>query len=162
ALALGERPSRPEWIGIALGFAGVVLLAVGDLRAASASGVLLLLSPVGWALGSVLTRRLAMPPGAMAAATQMIGGGLCTLPARAASGEPLPPVIPGHAALGLAYLSVFGSILGFSAFTYLLRNTTTALAMSYAYVNPIIAVLLGAALGGEQPGPGMLAPGALV
>jgi drug/metabolite transporter (DMT)-like permease len=162
SLPFGERPSRLEWAGVAVGFAGVVLLALGDLRAASASGTLLLISPAGWALGSVLSRRLALPAGAMAAATQMLGGGVLTLAAAAARGEHLPAAVPGHAALALLYLVLFGSIVGFSAYTYLLRHTTTALATSYAYVNPVIAVLLGAALGGERPGVGMLAPGALV
>ncbi len=162
ALGLGERPSRIEWAGMATGFAGVILLAAGDLRAASASGALLLLAPVGWALGSVLSRRLALPAGTMAAATQMVTGGLVTLAAALAHDDRVPALIPGRAALALGYLAVVGSIVGFSAFTYLLRHTTTALAMSYAYVNPVIAVLLGAAFRGERPGVGMLAPGALV
>src|SRR5262249_1766148 len=87
---------------------------------------------------------------------------LVTLAAALAHGERLPPAIPAPAALALAYLAVFGSIVAFSAFTYLLRHTTTALAMSYAYVNPVIAVLLGAALGGQRPSAGLYAPGALV
>jgi drug/metabolite transporter (DMT)-like permease len=162
ALGFGERPSRREWAGLALGFAGVVLLAAGDLRAASSSGLLLLFAPAGWALGSVLSRRLSLPPGTMAAASQMIAGGLVTLAAALVHGERLPAAIPAPAALAFAYLAVFGSIVGFSAFTYLLRHTTTPLAMSYAYVNPVIAVLLGAALGGEHPSAGLYAPGALV
>lgn len=162
ALPLGERPSRVEWVGVALGFAGVVLLALGDLRAAAAPGVLLLMAPAGWALGSVLSRRVSLPAGAMAAAVQMIGGGFLTLVVALTRGERLPTSVPGHALLGLVYLVVAGSIVGFSAYTYLLRHTTTALATSYAYVNPVIAVLLGAVFGGERPGVGLIAPGALV
>jgi drug/metabolite transporter (DMT)-like permease len=162
SLPFGERPSRLEWMGVALGFAGVVLLGLGDLRAAAAPGVLLLLAPVGWAFGSVLSRRLSLPAGAMAAAAQMLGGGLVTFPAAALHRERLPAAVPAHAVLALAYLVIFGSIVGFSAYSYLLRHTTTALATSYAYVNPVLAVLLGAALGGERLGVGMLAPGALV
>jgi drug/metabolite transporter (DMT)-like permease len=162
SLPFGERPSRREWTGVVLGFAGVVLLALGDLRAAAAPGALLLLAPVGWALGSVLARRLALPPGAMAAATQMLGGSALTFAVAVLRGERLPASIPAHAALALAYLVVFGSIVAFSAYTYLLRHTTTALATSYAYVNPVLAVLLGAAIDGEQPDVGMLGPGVLV
>ena len=64
--------------------------------------------------------------------------------------------------LALFYLIAFGSIVAFSAYTYLLRHTTTALATSSSYVNPVLAVLLGAALGGERPDAGLIAPGVLV
>jgi drug/metabolite transporter (DMT)-like permease len=159
---LGERHTRLEWAGVALGFAGVVLLALGDLRAARGSGTLLLLAPLGWALGSVLSRRLAMPAGAMCAASQMLGGGAVTLVAALAHGDRWPPALGGTAQISLVYLVLFGSLTGFSAYSYLLRHTTTALATSYAYVNPVLAVLLGAALGGERPDARLLVPAALV
>jgi drug/metabolite transporter (DMT)-like permease len=158
----GERPTRREWAGVLLGFGGVVLLTLGELRAAPAEGALLLLAPAGWALGSVLARRLRLPAGGMSAATLMIGGGLLTLTVALARGEHPPAAIPLSGALALGYLAVFGSIVAFSAYTYLLQSTTTALATSYAYVNPVLAVVLGAALGGERPGPGLLLPGAVV
>jgi len=162
SLPFGERPSRLEWAGLGLGFGGVVLLALGDLRAASGAGALLLLAPLGWALGSVLGRRLPLPPGSMSAASQMIAGGVVTLGAAAARGEHFPATIPGQAIVALLYLVVCGSIIGFTAYTYLLRHTTTALATSYAYVNPVLAVLLGAVVGGERLGASLIAPGALV
>ena len=162
SLPFGERPSRLEWAGVALGFGGVVLLALGDLSAASGSGALLLLAPVGWSLGSVLSRRLSLPAGSMSAATQMLGGGVLTFAAAVVRGEHLPTALPGRAVLALFYLIAFGSIVAFSAYTYLLRHTTTALATSSSYVNPVLAVLLGAVLGGERPSAGLLAPGALV
>jgi drug/metabolite transporter (DMT)-like permease len=162
SVPFGERPSRLEWTGVLLGFGGVVLLALGDLRAAAAPGALLLFAPIGWALGSVLSRRLPLPPGIMGAATQMIGGAAVTFVAATLRGEVLPSALPAEAALALVYLVVFGSMVGFSAYTYLLRHTTTAIATSYAYVNPVIAVLLGALLDRERPGPGMLGPGAIV
>ncbi len=158
----GERPSRREWAGVALGFGGVVLLTVGELRAARADGAFLLLAPAGWALGTVLARRVGVPKGAMSSATLMIAGGLLTMAVALARGEQLPADVPLRGALALAYLAVFGSLVGFSAYTYLLRHTTTALATSYAYVNPVLAVLLGAAVGGEKPGAGLIVPGALV
>jgi drug/metabolite transporter (DMT)-like permease len=162
SLVFGERPTRREWAGVGLGFAGVVLLTLGDLRSAPAEGALLLLAPAGWAVGSVLARRASLPAGAMSSATLMVGGGVVTLAAGLLHGEALPDHVPLRGALALVYLAVFGSIVAFSAYTYLLRATTTALATSYAYVNPVLAVLLGAALGGERPSAGLLVPGAVV
>jgi drug/metabolite transporter (DMT)-like permease len=159
---LGERTSRREWAGVALGFGGIVLLTFGDLRAAPSEGALLLLAPAGWALGTVMARRLALPPGAMSAATLMIAGGLLMMAVGLAGGEHPPAQIPLRGALALAYLGVFGSILTFSAYTYLIQTTSTALATSYAYVNPVLAVILGAVAGGERPGAGLLVPGAAV
>jgi drug/metabolite transporter (DMT)-like permease len=158
----GDRPTRREWWGVAIGFGGIVLLTLGDLRGAPAEGALLLLSPAGWALGSVLCRRLTLPAGLMSAATLMIGGGIVTLAIAFARGERIPPVIPLQGVLAVAYLAVLGSIVAFSAYTYLLQNTTTAIATSYAYVNPVLAVLLGAIVGGERPGRGLIVPGAIV
>jgi drug/metabolite transporter (DMT)-like permease len=161
SLPFGERPTRFEWLGVVLGFLGVILLAMGDLRAARAPGALLLLAPLGWALGSVLSRRL-LPGGITLAATQMIGGAAVTFVAAALRGETVPTSLPAGAALALAYLIVFGSMLAFTAYTYLLRHTTTALATSYAYVNPVIAVVLAAIVDRERPRAEMLGAGALV
>lgn len=158
----GDRPSRREWIGVAVGFAGIVLLTLADLRAAPAMGALLLLAPAGWALGSVLARRLSLPAGAMSAAVLMIGGGMVTLAGAIAHGEHMPATIPLSGALAIAYLAVFGSIVAFSGYTYLLQNTSTAVATSYAYVNPMLAVLLGALVGGERPDRGLIVPGLMV
>jgi drug/metabolite transporter (DMT)-like permease len=161
SLPFGERPTRLEWLGVVLGFLGVVLLAMGDLRAAATPGALLLLAPLGWALGSVLSRRF-LPGGATLAATQMIAGAAVTFVAAVLRGEELPAALPGGAALALAYLIVFGSMVAFSAYTYLLQHTTTALATSYAYVNPVIAVVLAAIIDHERPRAEMLGAGALV
>lgn len=158
----GDRPSRREWAGVVVGFAGILLLGLGELRAAPTMAPLLLLAPAGWALGSVLARRAALPAGGLSAATLMIGGGAVTLVAAFARGERVPHVIPLSGALAITYLAVFGSIVAFSAYTYLLQNTSTALATSYAYVNPVLAVVLGAWVGGEHPGPGLIVPGAVV
>ncbi|APR80269.1 Permease of the drug/metabolite transporter (DMT) superfamily protein [Minicystis rosea] len=158
----GDRPSPREWAGVVVGFVGIVLLTFGDLRAAPAMGALLLLAPAGWALGSVLARRLSLPSGTMSAATLMMGGGALTLLVAFARGERIPHVVPLSGALAILYLVLFGSILTFSAYTYLLQNTSTALATSYAYVNPVLAVLLGAVIGGERPGRGLIIPGAIV
>jgi drug/metabolite transporter (DMT)-like permease len=153
----GERTSRAEWLGLGLGFGGVVLLGAADLRASSVAGLLLGLAPIGWALGSLLAKRLPLAKGAMAPATQMITGGVVDFVAGLVRGERFDAVPPTRAWLAFAYLVVFGSIAAFSAYAYLLRTTRPAIATSYAYVNPMLAVLLGVAVGHEH-----LAPTALV
>lgn len=148
--ASGQRPHGREWLGLLLGFAGVVILCLGqDLRAAPGSMVLLLLAPIGWAFGSTWARRLGLPPGLMGAAAQMIMGGEVALLVALVRSEHFPAQWPLLAIGSLGFLIVFGSLVAFSAYTYLLGNTRPAVAMSYAYVNPGLAVLLGALLGGE-------------
>jgi drug/metabolite transporter (DMT)-like permease len=163
ASATGERPSRREWLGLGLGFAGVVVL-VGD---ASTGGdplhlALLVLAPISWAAGTILARRRPLPAGPTAAALPMLTGGLAMLAVAAARGEQLPASAPADAWIALAYLTVFGSLIAFSAYAWLLRHTRPAVATSYAYVNPVIAVLIGAALGGEVLGAGTLAASLLI
>lgn len=158
----GDRTSRREWAGVAVGFAGIVLLTAGELRAARADGALLLFAPIGWALGTVLSRHLPLPRGPMAAAMQLFAGGVLEAVVAVAIGEHVPSAIPVRGAIAIAYLVVFGSIIGFSAYNHLIQTTRTAIATSYAYVNPVLAVVLGAVVGGERPGAGLILPGALV
>lgn len=158
----GERTGPREWAGMLLGIGGVAVMSAGDLRGAPGSALLLVVAPLGWAIGSVAARRLPLAPGLMSAATQMIAGGAATGLAGALRGERLPEHAPLRAWLSLAYLAVFGSIVAFSAYTYLLRRTRPSIATSYAYVNPVLAVLAGIAFAGEHPGPGTLAGSALV
>lgn len=146
----GRRPHGREWLGLLLGFAGVAILCLGkDLQAAPGAMMMLLMAPIGWALGSTWARRLALPPGLMAAATQMLMGGAVAGLIAVLRGERLPTQWPLLAIGSLGYLIVFGSLVAFSAYTYLLSHTRPAVAMSYAYVNPGLAVVLGALLGGE-------------
>ncbi len=152
--ASGQRSSGREWLGLALGFLGITVLSLGgDLHAAGAGAVLVLLAPVCWALGVVLGRRGPLPVGAMAAASQMLSGGVVLLGLSLVRGETLHAVPSGRSLFALFYLIVFGSLVGFTAYGYLLRNTRTAVANSYAYVNPIVAIVLGAALAGEAVSP---------
>ncbi|MDC3961460.1 drug/metabolite exporter YedA [Polyangium jinanense] len=143
-------PSAGEWTGLLVGFTGATLLHLGGAMGGSGGGILLLmLSPFAWALGSLLSRSLDLPKGLMASAAQMIAGGVIMLSLAPLLGEPLPLAPSARSLAALAYLTVFGSIVGFSAYGYLIRNTRPAIATSYAYVNPLVAIALGIWLGGE-------------
>ncbi|MCZ8174560.1 MAG: EamA family transporter [Betaproteobacteria bacterium] len=156
----GVRPSRREAAGIALGLVGVVLLSRGAGFAASLPGLLwLTLACVTWSVGSVWARHglpralgggtLAMAPGAAGYASQMLAGGaLLALAALAAGERPAWPP-EGRALLSWGYLVVAGSLVAFSAYMVLLQRTSTALASSYTFVNPVIGLVLGVTLGGE-------------
>jgi drug/metabolite transporter (DMT)-like permease len=162
SVAIGERPTMRQWAGLFLGFAGVAVMSLGELRATPGAALLLLCAPIGWATGSLAARRLPLPKGLMAAATQMMGGGLALLIAGILRGETIPTHAPTKSLVALAYLVVFGSLVAFSAYTYLLRATTAPVAMSYAYVNPVIAVIMGVAIGSEHLSSGAILGGALV
>lgn len=152
--ASGQRSSGREWLGLLLGFLGITVLSLGgELNAAGAGALLVMLSPVCWALGVVLGRRGPLPAGAMAAASQMLAGGVALLGLTLLRGETLLALPSGRSLLALAHLVVSGSLIGFTAYGYLLRNTRNAVANSYAYVNPIVAIVLGASLAGEAVGP---------
>lgn len=147
----GERPTAREWLGVALGLAGVVVLTSGaELSAEPVFAAILLGSPLAWAAGSILARRLPAAPGVMAAASQQIMGGVALAIVGFGRGERLPAVWTFDAIWSVAYLVVFGSFVAFTAYSWLLKNARPALATSYAFVNPPLAVLLGAALGAEQ------------
>jgi drug/metabolite transporter (DMT)-like permease len=157
----GGRARRSELVGLALGFLGVVLLQRGGAFGHDVpSAVALVLAPIGWAFGSQWGARLSLPRGAMSAAAQMIGGGLAMLLVGLASRERFgAPTMP--ALLAFAYLVTLGSLVAFSAYQYLLTHTRPALATSYAFVNPAVALLLGAGLVGEPLDAGRLAACAL-
>lgn len=147
----GQWPSRLEWVGLAVGFGGVALLNVeGNLRASPLGAAALLVATVSWAFGSMWSRQLDLPSGLMAPAAEMLGGGVLLILAGLASGEHLPSAINGRAVWAVLYLVVFGSLLGFSGYAYLLRHVRPAVATSYAYVNPVIAVALGVLVAGEE------------
>jgi drug/metabolite transporter (DMT)-like permease len=147
----GQWPRRLEWVGLAMGFAGVAILNLGgSLRASPAGAVVLLAATVSWAFGSMWSRHLELPPDLMSPAAQMLAGGALLLVVSALSGEELPATVALRPLLALAYLVVFGSWVGFSAYLFLLRRVRPAVATSYAYVNPVVAVFLGVAAAGER------------
>jgi drug/metabolite transporter (DMT)-like permease len=147
-----QWPAKNEWLGLLLGFIGIVLLNIhGDLRAHPAGAVLLLLSAASWSFGSVLSLRLTLPSGgAMASALQMFSGGLVVLVVGFVTGEHVPTHPSVRSIAALIYLAIFGSLLGYTAYTYLLKHVRPSLATSYSYVNPGLAVLLGVWFAGER------------
>ena len=148
-----QHPSRGEWLGLAVGFVGVVWLNVGSEMRASLGGMLALLAaPIAWAWGSVWSRGRDLPAPFMSTAAQMLCGGVAMGLLGLALGERITEVPPLEATLAVGYLAAFGSIVAFSAYVWLLQHVRPALATSYAYVNPPIAVLLGALLLDERFG----------
>lgn len=150
-LARGVVPRGLEWLGLAIGFVGVLWLNAGSSLTATPTGlVALLIAPMAWSFGSVWSRGRDLPAPFMAAAGQMLCGGAVMLIAGLAFGERFAALPTAKGTLAVAYLTGFGSIIAFSAYVWLLQNVRTTLAGSYAYVNPVIAVMLGAWLAAER------------
>jgi drug/metabolite transporter (DMT)-like permease len=153
----GLRPRRAEWAGMLLGVVGVGVLVVGgDGVEGSRSGIaLVLVACASWSFGSILSRRIDMPVGAMATVCEMGAAAIGFVVLAVARGEELSrPSL--RSASALAYLALVGSVVAFSAFVYLMANVRPALFLSYAYVNPLIAVVLGALIGDEAVGANLL------
>jgi drug/metabolite transporter (DMT)-like permease len=145
-----QWPTRIETLGLLVGFGGVVLLNFGgDLRGSPLGAFALIGAAATWAFGSVWSRRRDMPHPAMSTAAQMLSGSAALGLVALLTHERIVAVHL-ESTLALTYLLVFGSILGFSAYIYLLHHVRPALATSYAYVNPPVAVLVGVMLGGES------------
>lgn len=146
----GGRPRALELAGLGCGLAGVALVSLrGGLAAEPVGALMLIAATVSYALGSVATRRLPVAAGAMGTASQMLlAGGALSLLSFAAGESPTVPSPP--ALLALAYLVVLGTLAAYVAFGFLLRAVRPALATSYAFVNPIVAMALGAGLAGER------------
>lgn len=150
----GQWPTRRENLGLVIGFVGVIVLNLGSGLSGSRVGAIALLVAAGcWAFGSVWSKRQDMPIGPMNTAAQMLCASVALLLAGFGSGEKLPAHPSLHATLAAAYLVVFGSIIAFSAYLYVLKHARPVLATSYAYVNPPVAVLFGLLLAGEHVGP---------
>ncbi|MDA8099496.1 MAG: drug/metabolite exporter YedA [Nitrospiraceae bacterium] len=148
-----HRPNAVEWVGLAVGFGGIVLLNLGgDLRANPVGAVLLVLAAISWAFGSALSRHVALPRGMMAGAAEMIAGGAVVIVTGFALGERVTAMPTFRSLVAVVYLGIVGSLIGFTAYTYLLNRVRPALATSYAYVNPVLALLLGFWIGGEKIG----------
>jgi drug/metabolite transporter (DMT)-like permease len=154
----GKRPSKVVGVGLLIGLVGVGVLAAPGFSGAGGSAtafgaVVLILGSIAWAAGSIYSRQGARPASAeMSTAIQMITGSIALMIIGVAAGELgrfHPAAVTTRSFLGWAYLVTFGSLVGFTAYSYLLRETTPAKATTYAYVNPVVAVLLGWAFAGE-------------
>ena len=151
AMLRGRHPSKIVWVGLVVGFLGVIWLNAGSALSSSTLGlVCLVIAPIAWAWGSIWSRDQDLPGPFMSAAGQMLTGSVWMLLAALVTGERIEGVPSGGATAALLYLVVAGSIFGFTAYIWLLHHVRPALATSYAYVNPPIAVLFGALLAGER------------
>lgn len=163
----GHRPPARVWAGILIGFGGVLLLMGGPGTAPeyTTAFIVLLLASIAWAAGSLYSRSASLPAPLLATGMQMLTGGLLLLLAGAATGE-VGGLDPGafsmRSVLALLYLIVFGALIGYSAYVWLLRVTEPALASTYAYVNPVVAVILGWLLAGERMSLGITLAGAVI
>jgi drug/metabolite transporter (DMT)-like permease len=156
-------PTRRETIGLLIGFLGVIVLNLGSGLSGSHMGAAaLLIAAAAWAFGSVWSPRQDMPQGMMNTAAQMLCGSAALLAVGFLSGETLPAQPALHATLAAGYLVIFGSLVAFSAYLYVLKHARPALATSYAYVNPPVAVLFGVWMLGEKVGPYDLAGMAVI
>ncbi len=161
-----ERVTRGTLGGVALGFVGVGLLASqGEPGSADlGAGLLLVAACVSWAAGSFASGRIPMPRDALVStAIEMLAGGAVLLGASVlVPGEAVPSGVEPRAWLALAYLVVFGSLLGFTAYTWLLAHAPVSQVATYAYVNPVIALVLGWAILSEPLTPFLLGGAVLV
>ena len=155
------RGVRPQWqamFGIAVGFIGVALLVGGPNvfqgKAIDPTGVAAVaIASIAWSCGSIYAKYTPKPESAlMAGAMQMLAGGGCLTALSLVRGEPASFIgsnVSALSAWAFLYLTLIGSLVGFTAFSWLLQVSTPSRIATYAYVNPVIAMLLGWALGGE-------------
>ncbi len=167
----GARPDAGTVAGLALGLGGLLLLVgpeqvLGGGHIDHAGAVVLALGTLSWAAGSLYSRHAHLPAAPMlATAMEMLCGGALLLVAAGVRGEFAQAdlgAISLRSALSFAYLVVFGSLVAFTAYIWLLRATTPARASTYAYVNPVVAMLLGWALAGEPLSPRTLLAAAVI
>jgi len=144
-----------------VGMCGVAVLVSRSLNLSgepidTVGAVALILASMSWGIGSVLTKKLPLPPSkAISSGAQMLSGGLMLLAVSAALGEFgrfHPAAVTAAGWFSLAYLIVFGSIIGFTAYVWLIHHESPTKVGTYAYVNPVVAVIVGYFLGGESLG----------
>ena len=144
----GHAISKREWLGIAIGFTGIILLNFGgSLQGDVTSALLLVFAAASWSFGSVWGKQLvsynAMPSGLMAPACQMLVGGVSLLIFSALQGEHWPQSISLKSWGAMLFLVMLGSIVAYSAYQYLLKTVRPLVALSNTFVNPIVAFTVG-------------------
>jgi drug/metabolite transporter (DMT)-like permease len=152
---LRDRPTPRTLFGVGIGFLGLALLLLPGARPHGVSVLaagLVVLGSFLWSTGSVLAGRVALPSDPLVVTVgEMLGGAVGLGIAGALKGEHLSAGAAGPKAwLALAYLVVFGSVIAFTAYSWLLQTAPVSQAATYAYVNPVVAVALGAAVAGES------------
>ena len=165
----GDRIHLSTFLGVAVGFAGVAFLVAprGSSGGADLAGIgLLLVATVSWALGTFLSPRLGMPKDSLlSTGIQQLAGGVVLLAAGATGGE-LAHLEPARwstsSLLAMGYLVVFGSLVAFTAYSWLLQNAPVSLVATYAYVNPVVAVVLGALILAEPITPSIVIGAAII
>ena len=146
----GHKITRKEWLGIAVGLVGIVLLNMGgSFKGDALSALLLMFAAASWSLGSVWGKHLPMPSGLMGAACQMLCGGLIGLVFSQISGEVWPAQVSIKSWGAMAFLIVLGSIIAYSAYQYLLKTVRPLVASSNTFINPIVAFAVGIWLADE-------------
>jgi len=146
----GHKITKQEWLGIAVGFAGIVLLNTrGSLQGDWLSALLLTFAAASWAFGSTWGQYLKQPAGLMAPAVQMLGGGVALIIMSTLAGESWPSQISAKSWGAMVFLIVLGSWVTYTAFQYLLKTVRPLVATSNTFVNPIVAFVVGIWLAGE-------------
>ncbi|HEY0528409.1 MAG TPA: EamA family transporter [Gemmatimonadaceae bacterium] len=153
-----KTPGAAVIIGLIVGFIGIVVLVgpgnLGGGDISYAAALVLILGSLSWALGSFFSRDAALPDsGLLTTGMEMLGGGVLLSIAAVATGELRSfhvAEVSRASTLGLLYLITFGSLIGFTSYIWLLDKVSPARLGTYAYVNPVVAVLLGWAIAGEK------------
>ena len=153
---------KPDWkiiLGLLMGFGGLILLVISSMSISTSAKInpvevgALILAAISWSIGSVYSRDADISASPMiSTGVQMLGGGVGLFLLATLTGEWQAlnfSVISSRSLLGLVYLITFGSLVGFVSYTWLLQNAPISLVSTYAYVNPVVAIFLGAWLGNE-------------
>ncbi len=147
----GHKITKQEWLGIAIGVVGILLLNIGgSLQGDLKSALLLIFAAASWSFGSVWGKHLSMPQGLMGAACQMLVGGVMLVLVSAYAGEVWPQTISAKSWGAMLFLVILGSLVAYSAYQYLLKIVRPLVASSNTFVNPVVAFAVGIWLANEQ------------
>lgn len=150
SMFVGHKTTRFEWVAIGMATLGIALLNLdGQMNAEPIGVALLLLSSANWGVWSVFGKRIRQPAGMAGYGAQMLGASASMFGVAALVREPIPQTISGDGILALVFLAIFGVMFAQVAYTWLVKNTRPAVAASYAYINPIVAVGLGVLFAGD-------------
>ena len=149
--AFGEWPRRLEWLAIAIGGVGAAIMLTGrDLQASGTGTLIILIGIACWSLGTVLSRRIDIPHGPSGFGAEMLTAGVMAIIVSAALHEHWTVPHASRVWWAWSYLVIFGSVIGFSAYRFLVERVAPTLAATYAYVNPPVALAVGWWLGNEK------------